>query len=136
MYLIPKLHKKPAGSRFIIPSKNSSTKPLSKAVSNVFKLIYSQIQNFHNISKFLSNYSKFWVLQNVQSEHGKYRPEKNIRILTLFTQCYALYNLVNHFFLINVLRNTIAYNPHPLHFSVTIRDKTDCPPSLPSKSVT
>ena len=65
MYLFPKLHKNPVGSRFIIASKNCSTKPLSKVVSNVFKLIYSQIENFHCKSKFLSNCSKFWVLQNV-----------------------------------------------------------------------
>ena len=65
MYCIPKLHKNSVGSQFIIASKNCSTKPLSKAVSNVFKLIYSQIENFHRKSKFLSNYNKFWVLQNV-----------------------------------------------------------------------
>ena len=66
MYWIPKLHN-PAGSRFIIASKNCSTKPLFKAVSNVFKLIYSQIENFHRASKFLSNYNQFWVLPNVDS---------------------------------------------------------------------
>ena len=65
MYWISKLHKNPVGSRFIIASKNFSTKSLSKAVPNVFKLIYSQIENFHRKSKFLSNYNKFWVLQNV-----------------------------------------------------------------------
>ena len=65
MYWIPKLHKNPAGSQFIIASTNSSTKPLLKAVSNVFKLIYFQIENFHRKSKFLSNYNKFWLLQNV-----------------------------------------------------------------------
>ena len=59
MYWIPKLHKNPVGSWFIIVSKNCSTKPLSKAV------IYSQIENFHRKSKFLSNYNKFWALQNV-----------------------------------------------------------------------
>ena len=59
------MHKNPVGSRLITASKNCSTKPLSKAVSNVFKLIYSQIENFHCKSKFLSNCSKFWVLQNV-----------------------------------------------------------------------
>ena len=63
MYWIPKLHKNPLGSRFIIASKNCSTKSLSKAVFNVFKLIYSQIEN--RKFKFLSNYNKFWVLQNV-----------------------------------------------------------------------
>ena len=65
MYQNPKLHRNPVDSRFIIASKNYSTKPFSKAFSNVFKLIYSQIENFHRKSKFLANYSKFWVLQNV-----------------------------------------------------------------------
>ena len=44
MYWIPELHKSPVGSRFIITSKNCSTKPLPKVVSNVFKLIHSQIE--------------------------------------------------------------------------------------------
>ena len=68
MYWIPKVHKNPVGSRFIIASKNCSTNPLSKAVSNVFKPIYSQIENFYHkskLQKILSNYKKFWVLQNV-----------------------------------------------------------------------
>ena len=65
MYWIPKLHKNPVGSWFIIASKNCSTKPLSKVVFNVFKLIYSQIENFHCKCKSLSNYNKFWGLQNV-----------------------------------------------------------------------
>ena len=59
MYWIPKLHKNPVGSRFIIASKYCSTKPLSKTVSNVFKLIHSQIENFHRKSKSLSNSNKF-----------------------------------------------------------------------------
>ena len=65
MYWIPKLHKNPVGSRFIIASKNCSTKLLPKAVYNVFKLIYFQIENFLRKLKFLFNYNKFWVLQNV-----------------------------------------------------------------------
>ena len=64
MYWMPKMHKSPSGSRFIIASKHCSTKPLSKAVSNAFKLIFRQIENFHKNAKFLSNYNKFWVLQN------------------------------------------------------------------------
>ena len=55
MYWIPRLHKNPVGSRFMIACKNYSSKTFSKAVSNVLKLIYSQIENFHRKSKFLSN---------------------------------------------------------------------------------
>ena len=61
----PKLHKIPGASRFITASKNCSTKPLSKTISNVFKLIYSQKEKFQRKSKFLSNYNKLRVLQNV-----------------------------------------------------------------------
>ena len=64
MYWMPKMHKSPTGFRFIIASKHCSTKPISTAVSTAFKLIYKQVQNFHRDAKFLSNYNKFWVLQN------------------------------------------------------------------------
>ena len=64
MYWTPKMHKTPIGSRFIVASKICSTKALSKSVSSVFKLIYKQTENFHRKAKFLSNYNKFWVLQN------------------------------------------------------------------------
>ena len=64
MQWISKLHKN-SSSRFIIASINCSTKPLSKAVSNVFKLIYPQTENFDRKYKFFSNYNKFWVHPNV-----------------------------------------------------------------------
>ena len=66
MYWIPKMHKNPSASRFIIASKNCSTKQISKAVSNSFKLIFRQIENFHKKAKFLKNYNKFWILQNIE----------------------------------------------------------------------
>ena len=62
MYRISKWYKYPISSPFIIGSKNCSTKPLSKAISSVVKLIYSHTENFHRKSKFLPNYNKFWVL--------------------------------------------------------------------------
>ena len=64
MYWIPKMHKTPVKHRFIVASKTCSTKPISKAVSNAFKLIYRQTENFHAASKYDANYNKFWVVQN------------------------------------------------------------------------
>ena len=64
MYWMPKMHKSPSGCRFIIASKHCATKPISKAVSSAFKLIFKQVESFHQKAKFLSNYNKFWVLQN------------------------------------------------------------------------
>ena len=37
MYWLPKMHKNPVGFRFIIASKNCSTKPLTKVVSKYFQ---------------------------------------------------------------------------------------------------
>ena len=64
MYWIHNIHKNPTGAHLIIISKIFSTKQISKSVSNVFKLVYSQIKNFHKNAKFLLNYDAFWVLQN------------------------------------------------------------------------
>ena len=65
MYWIPKMHKNPTKHRFIVASKSCSTKQLSTAVSNTFKLIHRQTENFHRYSKFDANYNKFWVIQNI-----------------------------------------------------------------------
>ena len=51
MHWFTKLYKNLVCSLFIIAPKNCSTKPLSKTVSNAFKLVYSQIENFHHKSK-------------------------------------------------------------------------------------
>ena len=54
MYWIHKMHKNPTAACFIIASKICSTKQISKYVSIVF----------NSFTNFLSNYNKFWVLQN------------------------------------------------------------------------
>ena len=64
MYWIPKMHKHPVDARFIIASAKCSTKPLSKVVTKVFKLLFNQTKNFHAKSKFYSKYNKFWVVEN------------------------------------------------------------------------
>ena len=66
MYWMPKMHKNPIGMRFIIASKHCSNKPLSKTISNIFKLIFNQIQHFHKNQKFMKNYNTFWVLNNIE----------------------------------------------------------------------
>ena len=64
MYWIPKMHKSPIGSRFIVASKVCSTKQLSASISKVFKLIFNQVRNFFDKSKFYSSYNRFWVVDN------------------------------------------------------------------------
>ena len=57
MYWIPKLHKTPIVARFIIASRKCSTKPLSKAVSKVFKLI-----QFTSFLRYEPSLGRFFVL--------------------------------------------------------------------------
>ena len=64
MYCIPKIYKNPCGTRLIIASELCSSKQLSKSISSLFKLVCNKIEDFHRKVKFLSNYNKFWVLQN------------------------------------------------------------------------
>ena len=64
MYWMPKMHKEPTGARFIVASSSCSTKPLSKAISNVFKLIFNQVHKFNLKAKFYSKFNLFWVVQN------------------------------------------------------------------------
>lgn len=65
MYWIPKIHKNPTGICFIIAFKICSTNNhISASLSNVFKFIYSQIENVYKNANLLANYNKFWILQN------------------------------------------------------------------------
>ena len=65
MYWLPNMHK-PIGKRFILTSSKCSIKPLSNKISKAFKLIFTQIQNFHLKSTFYSHYKRFWVVQNAK----------------------------------------------------------------------
>jgi hypothetical protein len=111
MYWIPKMHKNPSGSRFIIASKTCSTKQISKAVSNCFKLIFHQIENYHKKAKFLKNYNKFWILQNTEpildiiKTINKRKGAKSISTYDFST----LYTKLPHDKLINELHKLIDF---------------------------
>ena len=47
IYWLPKLHKNPLKFRFIIAAPECSVKPLSKAITSVFRLFYNQIENYN-----------------------------------------------------------------------------------------
>ena len=64
MYWTLKMHYTPSRARFIVSSAKCSTKPISRVVSNAFKVIFNQIQNFHDQSQFYKNYNRFWVIKN------------------------------------------------------------------------
>ena len=111
MYWMPKMHKSPSGARFIIASKHCATKPISKAVSNAFKLIFKQVDNFHSKAKFLSNYNKFWVLQNsepILSILRTINKKKNAKSIATY-DFSTLYTKLPHRQLIDRLSDIIEF---------------------------
>ena len=111
MHWIPKMHKNPIKHRFIVASKSCSTKPISKAVSNTFKLIQRQTENFHRHSKFDANYNKFWVIQNadpVLTELNKINGKKSAKCISCF-DFSTLYTNIPHDKLIERLNELIDF---------------------------
>ena len=111
MYWLPKKHKTPTGTRFIIASKHCCTKKISTAVSLVFKLIYNQVENFHTKAKFLSNYNKFWVLQNcnpILESLNRINKKQNAKCISTF-DFSTLYTKLPHDKLTKELSNIIDF---------------------------
>jgi hypothetical protein len=105
MYWIPKMHKNPVKHRFIVASKVCSTKPISKAVSNAFKLIHKQTKN----CKYDANYNKFWVVQNsepVLDALNKVNAKGNAKCISTF-DFSTLYTKIPHDKLIQKLNDVI-----------------------------
>ena len=66
IYWLPKMHKTPLKFRFIIAAPKCSIKPLSKAITSVFRLFYNLIENFNSKDLYYSSVKSFWVIQNNQ----------------------------------------------------------------------
>ena len=111
MYWTPKTRKKPTGARFIIASKNCSTKPLSKAVSKAFKLIFHQIEHFYDKSHFYKSFNQFWVIENSKpllEKIDKINNKANAKIISTF-DFSTLYTKLPHEDLIKVLHEIIDF---------------------------
>ena len=100
MYWLPKMHKTPVGNRFIIASKFCSTKPLSRNLSTIFKLLYNQIQNYNTKEKYLSNYNMFWVLDNIDPIINKLEKIRQCPSLPLILAPYTLKYLMMNYLVI------------------------------------
>ena len=111
IYWMPKMHKKPSGARFIVASSNCSTKPLSKAISYIFKLIFEQVNNFHLKSKLYANINYFWVVKNsfpVIDKLDKINKRKGAKCISTF-DFSTLYTKINHSSLIKELNELVDF---------------------------
>ena len=109
IYWMPKMHKNPSGARFIVASSKCSTKPLSKAISYIFKLIFEQIQNFHLKGKYYTNINYFWVVKNsfpIIEKLDKINNRKGAKCISTF-DFSTLYTKIKHSSLIKELNEII-----------------------------
>ena len=61
MHWFPKIHKTPDRAKFVIASKNCSTKPLSGVISKVFKMLIKHVEHFHKKIILFSSYKNSWL---------------------------------------------------------------------------
>ena len=111
MYWTPKMHYNPSRARFIVSSAKCSTKPLSRVISNTFKLIFNQIQSFHDKSKFYKNYNRFWIINNSKPLIEKLNivnTKKKAREISTF-DFSTLYTKLPHEDLLRVLNSHIDF---------------------------
>ena len=105
------MHYTPSRARFIVSSAKCSTKPISRIISNTFKLIFKQIQSFHTKSKFYKNYNRFWVIENSKpliSKLDKINIKKKAKEISTF-DFSTLYTKLPHSDLIRVLNSLIDF---------------------------
>ena len=105
IYWTPKLHKNPLKFRFIIAAPNCSMKPLSKAITKIFRLFYRQVETYNAKSFFFSQVKTFWVIQNnenVLNSIKRLNKRKCIRSMSTF-DFSTLYTKIPHEKLLTVM---------------------------------
>ena len=110
-YWLPKLHKTPIKARFIIAAPKCSTKPLSKAITAVFKLMFAQIKAYNKEYSFYSGINTFWTILNNQpviNTINNLNERKKANSVTCF-DFSTLYTKIPHAKLLKVLNELIDF---------------------------
>ena len=111
IYWLPKMHKNPSKARFIIAASKCTVKPLSKAVTSIFKLFYTQIETYNRKCQFFTGVNTFWVTLNNQSvikSLNKLNKHQRAKHVTTF-DFSTLYTKIPHDKLLYVLNNLIDF---------------------------
>ena len=109
LHWTPKIHKSPTSSRFIIGSKKSSLKPLGKAITKIFKLIFNFKRSYFRKAGFFSGLKHFWCVENqneVVDALDRLSKKKNAKSISTF-DFSTLYTKIPHDKLIQVLTNIV-----------------------------
>ena len=124
MYWTPKMHKNPIGARFIIASKFSSLKLLSKDITSIFRLIFAHVKKYHGKATFFSGIKQFWVVENnsdVTSAINRISSKDNAKRISTY-DFSTLYTKIPHGELLDVLNKLVDFtfnNNNRKYMSVT-----------------
>ena len=111
MHWFPKIHKTPDRTKFIIASKNCSTKPLSGVISKVFKILFKHVEYFHKKIIFFSSYKKFLVVENsfpIIEKLDIIKTRKKVKHISTY-DFSTLYTTIPHNLLIKVFSDIIHF---------------------------
>ena len=111
IYWLPKLHKNPVKFRVIIAAPNCSVKPLSQAITKIFKLFYRQIEKYNAKSYYFSYVKTFWIIQdneNVINSIKKLNKRNALRSMATF-DFSTLYTKIPHEKLLEVMNELVDF---------------------------
>ena len=89
-YWIPKIHKSPIDTRFIIANKQCAIKRLSKNFISAFKLLYKSVEKYYDKNS-------FWVIQNRKPVIDTYNNLSNQKAAQhmIFQHYIPAYRMIN-----------------------------------------
>ena len=111
MYWIPKIHKTPTKSRFIVAGVKCTVKPLAKSITTVLKKFYEQIENYNKVRHYYSGVKTFWCVQNkdpILDSITSLNERKRAKSVSTF-DFSTLYTKIPHDKLIEVLDSLIDF---------------------------
>ena len=109
LHWTPKMHKSPTGARYIIGSKKSSLKPLGKALTKIFKVIFQHKRRFCRKAGFFSGLKQFWCIDNhdeVVTTLDRLNIKKHAKSIATY-DFSTLYTTIPHDKLIDVLSKIV-----------------------------
>ena len=111
MYWLPKMHKNPIKARFIVAAPKCSIKPLSKAITSIFKLLITQTESYNKKLQFFSGVNTFWVISNNQpitNAINKLNNRQRAKSISTF-DFSTLYTKIPHDKLLFVLNSLVDF---------------------------
>ena len=109
MHWLPKMHKTPIGSRFIIGSKCSSLKPLGKDITRIFKVLFHHKRRYYRKAGFFTGLNNFWCVDkssDITDTLTRINHKVNARSVASF-DFSTLYTKIPHDKLIEILSQLI-----------------------------